>query len=90
VVSGSSLILTSASLNTHYYITSASFASLTLPSTTATTQGGGFWQLKNATTSFLSIALPIRLGLTSPLIIPPLDDVTLVVSPVSPDTVLLF
>ena len=90
VVTGSSLILTPSSFNTYYYITTAGFATLTLPSSTLPSQGGAFWQIKNGTTSFLTITLPIRLGLTSPLIIPPLDDVTLVVSPTSSDSLLLF
>jgi hypothetical protein len=89
-VTGTSLTLSSSNYNTFLYLTNSGFNALTLPATTATTLGGTFWALRNATTSSLSITLTNTLALTSPLVIPPLNTQTLVISGVTANTILLM
>jgi hypothetical protein len=76
--------------NSYFYITNSAFSSITNPSSTATTDGGVFFQFKNSTSSYLSITIDPTLTITSPVIIPPSNAITLVVSPSTADTFLLF
>jgi hypothetical protein len=76
--------------NTYVYLTNSGFSNLTLPAVTATSSGGTFFQLKNATSSYLSVTVNATLTLTSPVVIPPSNAVSLVVSPNSANTMLLF
>jgi hypothetical protein len=76
--------------NSYVYITNSAFSAITLPSSTTTSNGGGFLQLKNATSSFLSITLTNTLTLTSPVSIAPSNAITFVVSPSNANTMLLF
>jgi hypothetical protein len=80
----------SAYSNTYIYITNAGFSNLTLPATTAVSTGGTFFQLKNATSTSLAITVNATLTLTSPVIIPPSNAITLVISPSNANTMLLF
>jgi hypothetical protein len=88
--SGSSLTLSSSNYNSLFYLTSNGFNAVTLPSTTATSNGGNYWTLRNATNNYLSITLTNTLSLTSPLVIPPSNATTLTVSRVTSNTILLF
>jgi hypothetical protein len=85
-----SLTLTSGNYNTFFYLTNSGFNALTLPASTATTDGGNYWTLRNSTATYLSITLTNTLTLTSPLVIPPGSTNTLVVSGTSANTILLF
>jgi hypothetical protein len=88
--SGTSLTLASSNYNSFFYLTNAGFNAVTLPASTATTAGGNYWTLRNATQSYLSITLTNTLTLASPLAIPPENSATLVISGVSSNTILLF
>jgi hypothetical protein len=88
--SGSSLTLSSSNYNSLFYLTSNGFNAVTLPATTATSNGGNYWTLRNATNNYLSITLTNTLSLTSPLVIPPSNATTLTVSRVTSNTILLF
>jgi hypothetical protein len=83
-----------ASQNTHancyFYITNSGFNAITLPTSTSTNSGGQFYQIKNATSSYLSITLTNTLTLSSPVTISPSNAITFVVSPAAPNTMLLF
>jgi hypothetical protein len=76
--------------NSYLYIRNSAFNAVTLPSTTVTTQGGTFFQLKNSTNTTLSVALTNTLALSSPIAIGPSNAVTFVVSPVFSNTMFLF
>jgi hypothetical protein len=76
--------------NSYIYLTNPGIAAVTLPTTTATTSGGTFFQLKNSTASYLSLTITNTLGLTSPVVIAPSNAVTFVVSPSNANTMLLF
>jgi hypothetical protein len=76
--------------NTYVYLTNTGFSSVLLPTTTATSNGGTFFQLKNSTASYLSVTLNATLGLSSPVVISPSNAITLVVSPSNANTMLLF
>jgi len=89
-VSGTSLTLGSSNYNTYFYITDSAFNAVTLPATTATSAGGSFWSLRNATAGNLSITLTNTLTLVSPLVIPSGNSTTLTISGVSANTILLF
>jgi hypothetical protein len=89
-VSGTSLTLASSNSNQYFYLTNAGFNALALPSTTATTAGGNYWSLRNATGSSMSITLTNTLNLTSPLILPSSNTQTLVVSGATSNTILLL
>ena len=89
-VTGTSLTLSSANYNTFFYITNTGFNAVTLPTTTATSAGGNYWTLRNATSTYLGITLTNTLTLTSPLAIPPENSATLVVSGSTSNTILLF
>ena len=76
--------------NSYLYIRNSGFNQITLPTTIPTSQGGTFFQFKNSTGAYLSIIMSATLGLASPISISPSNAITLVVSPVSPNTMLLF
>jgi hypothetical protein len=93
VVTGTSVDISTnyASLaNSYFYITNSGFNTITNPSTTATSQGGTFFQFKNATSSSLSVTMANSVTIASPVIIPPSNAITLVVSPVASNTFLLL
>ncbi len=89
-VTGTSQTLASSNWNQYFYITNSGFNAVTLPATTATSNAGYFWTLRNATQSYLSITLTNTLSLTSPLVIPPANATTLAISGVSSNTILLL
>ena len=89
-VSGTSQTLSSANYNTFFYLTNPSFNAISLPSSTATSAGGNYWALRNATSSYLSITITNTLSLTSPLVIPPANTQTLAISGASSNTILLL
>jgi hypothetical protein len=92
-VNGTSLDLSSTGMpnfGTYYYITNSGFNSLTFPTTSATSNGGAFWSLRNSTSTTLSILLSNTLSLTSPLTIPPQNSLTLVVSDLCANRIVLF
>ena len=89
-VTGTSQTLSSSNWNQYFYFTNAGFNALTLPSTTSTSNAGKFWTLRNASASTLSITLTNTLNLTSPIAIPPSSSLSLVISGVSANTILLF
>ena len=89
-VTGTSQTLSSANYGTYFYLTNSGFNAITLPSTTATSDGGKYWVLRNATSTYLSITLTNTLNLTSPLNIAPANSLTLSISGVSANTILQF
>ncbi len=89
-ITGTSQTLSSSNWNQYFYVTNSGFNSVTLPSTTATSNAGNFWTLRNATNTYLSITLTNTLSLSSPLVIPPSNATTLVVSGVTSNTILLL
>ena len=88
--SGTSLTLSLGNSNTAFYLKNSAFNALTLPASTATSNGGVFWTLRNATSSHMSITLTNTLNLTSPFVIPPSNTQTFVVSSLSSNAILLF
>jgi hypothetical protein len=93
VVSGTSVDISAnyaAYANSYFYITNSGFTTISNPAVTATTQGGTFFQFKNATSSYLSITVASTVSITSPVVIPPSNAITLVVSPSNANTFLLF
>ena len=89
-VSGTTITLASSNYNTFFYLTNSGFNSATLPATTATTAGGNYWTLRNASGASLSITLTNTLSLASPLVIPSGNAQTLVISAVTSNTLLLL
>ena len=89
-VTGTSQTLSSSNYNTFFYLTNASFNAVALPAPTATSAGGNYWALRNATASYLTITLTNTLSLTSPLVIPPANTQTLAISSASSNTILLL
>jgi hypothetical protein len=89
-VTGTSQTLSSANYNTFFYLTNSGFNAVSLPATTATSAGGNYWALRNATASYLSITLTNTLSLTSPLVIPPANTQTLAISGATSNTILLL
>ena len=89
-VSGTSLTLASSNYNYFFYLTNSGFNAVTLPTSTATSAGGNFWLLRNATAGNLAITLTNTLTLTSPLVIPSGNSATLTISGVTSNTILLF
>lgn len=87
-VSATSLTLSSSNWNKYFYLTNVGFNAVTLPVSTATTDAGNYWTLRNATSQYLSITITNTLSLTSPLTIPPQTSVTLTISGVSANTIL--
>jgi hypothetical protein len=93
VVSGTSVDISTnfnAYANSYFYITNSGFTTISNPAVTATTQGGTFFQFKNATSSYLSVTVASSVSITSPVVIPPSNAITLVVSPSNANTFLLF
>ena len=93
VVSGTSVDISAnfnAYANSYFYITNSGFTTISNPPTTSTSQGGTFFQFKNATSSYLSITVASTVTITSPVVIPPSNAITLVVSPSNANTFLLF
>jgi hypothetical protein len=93
VVTGTSVDISAnyaALANSYLYITNSGFSTITNPSTTSTAQGGTFFQFKNATSSYLSVTMANTVTIASPVIIPPSNAVTLVVSPTVANTFLLL
>ncbi len=88
--SGTSLTLASSNYNSLFYLTNGGFNAVTLPASTAISNGGNYWTLRNATNNYLSITLTNTLSLTSPLVIPPSNATTLTISRVTSNTILLF
>lgn len=76
--------------NSYFYITNSGFNTITNPSTTSTSQGGTFFQFKNATSSSLSVTMANSVTIASPVIIPPSNAITLVVSPAASNTFLVL
>jgi hypothetical protein len=76
--------------NSYIYLTNTGFGAVTLPTATATTSGGTYFQLKNSTASYMSITLTNTLGLVTPVVIAPSNAITFVVSPTTADRMLLF
>lgn len=76
--------------NSYFYLTNSSFSNIIAPATTSTGNAGTFWTFKNSTSSTLSVTLTNTLSLTSPVSIPPLNAITLTISPTSNNTLLLF
>jgi hypothetical protein len=85
-----SLTLSLANDNGYFYLTNSMFNAVTLPASTSTADGGAFWTLRNASSNYLSVTVTNTLTLASPLVIPISNAITLVVSAVSNNTVLLM
>lgn len=89
-VTGTSQTLSSSNWNQYFYLTNSGFNALTLPASTATSDAGRFWTLRNASGAYLSITLTNTLSLTSPLTIAPANATTLAISGVTSNTILLL
>ena len=70
--------ISTSTYGTYYYITNSGFNALTLPSITSSSDTGAFWVLRNNTSSYLSVTLTGGGSLSSPLVIPPSNGVTIV------------
>ena len=89
-VTGTSQTLSSSNWNQYFYLTNSGFNAVTLPASTATSDAGRFWTLRNASGAYLSITLTNTLSLTSPLTIAPANATTLAISGVTSNTILLL
>jgi hypothetical protein len=90
-VSTISQTLDTSNWNRYFYIITSAFTTITLlSSTTATTQGGKFWSLRNQTSTYLSLTVTNNLNLPSTIVIPPNNSVTIVISAATNSTYLLF
>lgn len=89
-VTGTSQTLASSNWNQYFYVTNSGFNALTLPASTATSNAGNYWTIRNATNTYLSITLTNTLSLSSPLVIAPSNATTLAISGVSSNTILLL
>ena len=78
-VTTSNLTLTTASAGTYYYISTTTFSSLTMPGTLPTT-AGTFWTLRNATGSYLNVAIGNNANLSTPIILAPSNNTTIAVT----------
>lgn len=87
---GTSITLSSETYSAIVYISDSQFSAITLPSTTATSDGGNYWTLRNATNVHLSISVTNTLSLVSPLVLPPESSLSLVISSTDADTILLI
>jgi hypothetical protein len=76
--------------NSYFYITNSGFTTISNPTATTKAQGGTFFQFKNATSSFLNVTVASTISITSPVVIPPSNALTLVVSPAADNTFLLL
>jgi hypothetical protein len=88
-ITGTSQTLSSSNYNQFFYITNAGFNAITFPSTTATSAGGNYWTVRNATAVTLTITLTNTLSLTSPFYIPSSNSATFAISSVSSNTLLV-
>jgi len=71
--------ISTSTYGTYYYITNSGFTGLTLPATLpAAGDAGAFWVLRNNTSSYLSVSVTNPSNLSSPLVIPPSNAVTIV------------
>jgi hypothetical protein len=87
---GTSATFSSGNYNTVFYVTNSGFNSITLPASTATSAGGNYWTIRNATNTQLSITLTNTLNLTSPFLLPSSYTQTFVISAVSANTILIL
>ena len=78
-VTTSNLTLTTASAGTYFFISTTTFSSLTMPATLPST-AGLFWTLRNATSSYLSVTIGNNVNLTTPMIMAPSNNTTIVVT----------
>lgn len=78
-ITTSNLTLTTASAGTYYYISTTTFSSLTMPATLPST-AGLFWTLRNATSSYLNVTIGNNVNLTTPIILTPSNNTTIVVT----------
>ena len=77
------LTLSSANYNTYFYLTDSGFNSVVLPNTTSTSAGGNYWVICNATGGYLTITVSTGGSTTypaNPLVIPPGNNQTIVIS----------
>ena len=79
--------ISTSTYTTYYYISNSGFNALTLPSSSPTpftsADIGAYWVLRNSTTSYLSITVSNNSNITNPLVIPPGNSVTIVITSVS-------
>jgi hypothetical protein len=78
-VTTSNLTLTTASAGTYYFISTTTFSSLTMPATLPST-AGLFWTLRNSTGSYLNVTIGNNVNLTTPIILAPSNNTTIVVT----------
>jgi hypothetical protein len=78
-ITATSLTVTTETYGTYYYITDTGFDSLTLPST-APTDTGAFWVIRNATSTYLSVTVYNNNNIISPISIPGGTSVTVAVT----------
>lgn len=83
LTSGTSPAISTATYGKYYYITNSGFNALTLPADTTGSTLGSYWVLRNSTSSYLSITVTNLGGLATPLVIPPSNSVTIVVTTAS-------
>ena len=77
--------ITGSTYGTYYNITNSGFTGLGLP-TTPVGDTGNYWVLRNNTTSYLSVTVTNNSNLPNPLVIPPSNSSTIVVSGVGGST----
>jgi hypothetical protein len=95
IIAGTSLDIATnpdLSANSYFYITNSGFSNLVAPASSyvTTARGGQFYSLKNTTSSYLSVTVTNNLNILSPISIPPSNNVTLVISPLSNQQLLLM
>jgi hypothetical protein len=74
------ITLATSNSGLHYNIATSSFSNLTLPASTATSEGGVFWVVRNNTGGTLNVSLTNNANLTTPVFIPSLNSLTIAVS----------
>ena len=83
LTSGTTPAISTSTYGTYYYLTNSGFNALTLPTTTAGSTVGSYWVLRNNTSTYLSIAVTNNANITTPLVIPPSNATTIVVTTAS-------
>jgi hypothetical protein len=83
LTAGTSPAISTSTYGTYYYITNSGFNALTLPTTTAGSTVGSYWVLRNNTSTYLSITVTNTANVTNPLVIPPSNSATIVVTTAS-------
>jgi len=83
LTSGTSPAISTSTYGTYYYITNSGFNALTLPTTTAGSTVGSYWVLRNNTSTYLSITVTNTANVSTPLVIPPSNSATIVVTTAS-------